>query len=125
MSYLEGNAYHEAGHAIVAWALGKCVHEITIRDDKPGENARIAGVETLSLLDQIALLNADRQAEEIFDHLLPLWASRCDRVGTIKLLAANEIRETPEAEKWIADGRARPHATVGTRRRKSTRWRRV
>jgi hypothetical protein len=36
----EANAYHEAGHAIVGWALDLCVFEIRICDDRPGEHAK-------------------------------------------------------------------------------------
>jgi ATP-dependent Zn protease len=106
-NYLEGNAYHEAGHAIVGWALDLRVCEITIRDDRPGEHAKMAGAERLRLIDLVAIKNAGRQAEEGFGHLLPSWASARDREDTLNLLADNEIRETPEIEKWIDDGRAR------------------
>jgi hypothetical protein len=35
---------------------------------------------------------------------LPDWASSADRTNTLNLLAANEIREIPEIEGWIAEG---------------------
>ena len=102
---LQANAYHEAGHAIVGWALGLPVVEITIRDDRPGENTKFTGhAEHLPLVDQVAICNAGRQAEEVFGHLLNSWASGSDRTDTLKLLAANDIRETSEMERWIADG---------------------
>jgi hypothetical protein len=102
--YLKGNACHEAGHAIVGWALGLHVDSIRIRDDRSGENAMISSADGLPLVDQVALNNAGRQAEEVFGRLLPPWASDCDRMRTINLLLANEIREIPEMEKWIDDG---------------------
>ena len=105
--FLRGNAYHEGGHAIVGWALGLHVGEITIRDDRPGDNAKMAGGEKLALLDQVAVWNAGRVAEETFGHLLPSWAANRDREETLKVLAAHEIREEAEVKKWIADGRAR------------------
>jgi hypothetical protein len=114
-NYLAGNAYHEAGHAIVGWALRRRVIGITIRDNRPGENAKIAGAKRLSLIEQIALLNAGRQAEEVFRHLLPSWASNCDRVQTIKLLTANEIREPLDISTWTSKGRARAQAPVEAR----------
>jgi len=100
--FLRANAYHEGGHAIVGWA-----GQVTIRDDRPGEHAMIAGAESLPLIDRVALNNAGRQAEEMFEHLLPSWASGGDRLDTLNLLAANDIRETSEASRWIADGCAR------------------
>jgi ATP-dependent Zn protease len=105
--FLRANAYHEAGHAIVGWALDLCVHEIAIRDDAPGHHTKTNGDERLPLIDLVALSNAGGQAEEVFEHLLPSWASTCDRVDTLNLLATNDIRDTAEAEKWIANGCAR------------------
>ncbi len=101
---LQANAYHEAGHAIVGWALCLAVVGITIRDDRPGEHANISGAERLPLIDRVALHNAGRQAEEVFGHPLPSWASDGDRIDTLNLLAANDIRETSEVKRWIADG---------------------
>jgi ATP-dependent Zn protease len=107
-NYLEGNAYHEAGHAIVGLALGLRVVKIKVRDDRPGEHANMEGdVESFPLVDRVAIQNAGRQAEEMFGHLLPSWASGRDREDTLNLLAANEIREIHEMEQWIVDGRAR------------------
>jgi ATP-dependent Zn protease len=107
--FLRPNAYHEAGHAIVAWALDVRVHEIAIRDDAPGRHTKTVGgdEERLPLMDRVALSNAGRQAEKIFKHLLPSWASGGDRMDTINLLADNDIRDTAEIERWIADGCAR------------------
>jgi ATP-dependent Zn protease len=105
--FVQANAYHESGHAIVGWALRLLVSEIMIRDDRPGKYAKMDGSAKLSLLDQVAVWNAGRVAEEVFGRLLPSWATDGDREETLKLLATHEIRETPDIEKWIADGRAR------------------
>jgi hypothetical protein len=98
---LRANAYHEGGHAIVAWALRLYVHEITIRDDRPGENTITGGTKHLPLVDQVANCNAGRQAEEVFEHLLPSWASDGDRVDTFNLLAAHweSLRHKMQLEK--------------------------
>jgi ATP-dependent Zn protease len=106
-TFLHSNAYHEGGHAIVGWALGLRIIEITIREDCPGENAKMAGSEKLTLLDQVAVLNAGRVAQETFEHLSPPWASGRDREDTLKLLTANDILDVPELERWITRGRAR------------------
>ena len=110
--FLRGNAYHESGHAIVGWALNLCVGEITIRDDRPGENVKIAGAERLPLIDRIALHNAGRQAEEIFRHLLPSWASSGDRTNAINEIVAEGFSDTPDIEQWIADGCARARQVI-------------
>lgn len=107
--FLRPNAYHEGGHAIVAWALDVRVHEVAICGDRPGEHTKTvgSGEERLPLIDRVALHNAGRQSEVIFKYRLPSWASDGDRGDTLNLLAARDIRETAELEKWIADGCAR------------------
>src|SRR5262245_57949683 len=59
------------------------------------------------LIDQIAVRNAGRVEEEVFEHLLPSWASDSDRLETLNLITAKGISETPETEKWVANGRER------------------
>jgi hypothetical protein len=60
-NYLEGNAYHEAGHAIVGLALGLGVVKIKVRDDRPGEHADMEGdVESLPLVDRVTAASWQR-----------------------------------------------------------------
>jgi ATP-dependent Zn protease len=92
-NFLPANAYHEAGHTIVAWALGLHVDSITIRDDRPGENAKTASADGLPLVDQIAVEAAGREAGLLFGHPLPDWASGADRRVIINLLLASKIPE--------------------------------
>jgi hypothetical protein len=101
---LGANAYQEAGHAIVGWALGGRVHEIRIRDDRPGEHAQVEFTESLSLLDQIAIHNAGRQSEELFGHSLPSWASTRDRTDCINAITAEGVRATAKIAEWIDRG---------------------
>jgi len=104
---LRANAYHEGGHAIVAWALDLSVLEILIRDDRPGEHTKAIGDKRLPLIDQVAICKAGRQAEEVFENRLPRWASlQGDDVDALNLLAANDIRGA-EAERWMTDACAR------------------
>jgi ATP-dependent Zn protease len=91
--YLQGNAYHEAGHAIAGWSLDLNVVAIAIRDDRPGDNTQMTGVERLPLVDQLAVWLAGREAEIVFGHPLPEDASAADRVAVINLLLANGIAE--------------------------------
>jgi ATP-dependent Zn protease len=119
---LRANAYHEAGHAIVGWALGLYVQEIAIRDDRPGENTKFTGhAEHLPLVDQVAICTAGRQAEETFRHLLPSWASGGDWADTLNLLAAYDICENPEIDQWFANGRARARELLIKHRREVRR----
>jgi hypothetical protein len=102
--YLRGNAYHEAGHAVVGGSLGLRVGEITIRDDRPGENAKIAGAGGLSLVEQIAVYAAGSEAGVVFERPLPASASRADREEIFNLLAAKEIRAPQEIDSYYRAG---------------------
>jgi ATP-dependent Zn protease len=102
--FLKGNAYHEGGHAIVGWALDLCVREISIRDDRPGENTKIAGAERLSRIDQIAVHVAGYVAEDLFDRKLPAEASCADLLHVAALL--KDIPGSRHYE-WRASGEER------------------
>jgi ATP-dependent Zn protease len=63
-----GAAYHEAGHAVVAWALGLQIGEIEIAiggDDAKG-NAEIENDEGLPLIDRLAICVAGMEAQDLF-----------------------------------------------------------
>ena len=62
-------AFHEAGHAVVAWALGLAVGEIAIRirgDDTAG-NAAIECSAHLPPVDRIAVCLAGLEAQQMFE----------------------------------------------------------
>jgi hypothetical protein len=84
--YLHGNAYHEAGHAVVGSSLGLCVLEIEIREDRPGDNTEMVGEQRLSLTERIAVHVAGYVAEDLFKHPLPGWASGADHLEVAALL---------------------------------------
>ena len=61
--HLKGMAYHEAGHAVVAWALGLPIGNVYVRKMGEGDGgAQIACVYTLSFVDRIAVCLAGIQA---------------------------------------------------------------
>jgi hypothetical protein len=64
-----GAAYHEAGHAVVAWALGLRVHRmvIGIAGDSTAGEADIEEKGSISLVDRIAICSAGGDAQELFD----------------------------------------------------------
>jgi ATP-dependent Zn protease len=66
---LRSAAYHEAGHAIVAWALGLRVHRIMIgiAGDLTAGEADIEEKRSMSLVDRIAICSAGVDAQELFD----------------------------------------------------------
>jgi hypothetical protein len=65
----QGAAIHEAGHAVVAWALGLRVHRvvIAIAGDVTAGEADIEEKRSMSLVDRIALCAAGGDAQELFD----------------------------------------------------------
>ena len=69
------------------------------------------------LIDQIAVRNAGRVAEEVFEHLLPSWASDSDRLETLNLITAKGISETPETEREMGRqwAQTRPRAAEEAR----------
>jgi hypothetical protein len=62
------------------------VHEITIREDGPGENTKITGADHLPLVEQIAVHIAGYIAEEVFKRPLPRYASGADHLQVAALL---------------------------------------
>jgi hypothetical protein len=69
-------AYHEAGHAVVAFALGLLVGTIRVRADDAGGTTEIEPADHLTLIDQIALCHAGTAAEQLFDCRSHDWAFR-------------------------------------------------
>ena len=70
--HLKGMAYHEAGHAVVAWALGLPIGNIYVRKMGEGDGgAPIACVYTLSFVDRLAVCLAGIQAAFVFNAQQP------------------------------------------------------
>jgi ATP-dependent Zn protease len=64
---LRGVAYHEAGHAVVALALGLHVARVEIFHEDYSGATDIAPSDHLPLVDQIAICVAGMSAGEMFD----------------------------------------------------------
>jgi ATP-dependent Zn protease len=96
--YPRGTAYHEAGHAVVAWSFGLHVGAISVvAEDARGE-ARIGSAKHLSLVEQIALYSAGYVAENTFGHPAHRLAAASDHNRIRELLEANRVEEGPKAE---------------------------
>jgi hypothetical protein len=77
--YLRAMAFHEAGHAVVAWSLDLPVGDIYIRGIGEGNGgAQIGGVENLSFIDRIAVCFAGIEAGKVFQSPQPSWAGNAD-----------------------------------------------
>ena len=73
--FLQGAAFHEAGHVVVAIHLGLAVGEIVINDDGSGRS-QIGSPDHLPLVDRIALCVAGIEAQELYNcHTHPLAAA--------------------------------------------------
>src|SRR5260370_38623392 len=83
-AYLRGMAFHEAGHAVVAWSLNVCVANIHIREVGAGNGgAQIGWSEDLPLTDQLAALAAGKIAEREFKNAPPDHAGDSDSAMAI------------------------------------------
>jgi hypothetical protein len=66
--YPRGTAYHEAGHAVVAWSFGLQVGTISVLADDASGSTQIAPAGHLGLVEQIAVCAAGYTAEKTFDY---------------------------------------------------------
>jgi hypothetical protein len=69
MDYRRGLAFHEAGHAVVAWYLGLQVGEIAIVDDPKDDSGTDIATEQEHLpeVDRLAVCLAGLEAESFFE----------------------------------------------------------
>ncbi|MBR1169148.1 hypothetical protein [Bradyrhizobium liaoningense] len=115
-----GAAYHEAGHAVVARALGLAVGsvEIAIDDDDAKGAAEIEKDSSLSLLDQVAICAAGLEAQKLFDAPTHRGAGWGDYGMMVKLL---EGLEEDEQLKMMHQGHKRAFDLVSVHRAKVER----
>jgi ATP-dependent Zn protease len=66
--YQRGTAYHEAGHAVVAWSLGLEVGTISVLADDASGGVQIGSADHLNLVEEIAVCAAGYTAENTFDY---------------------------------------------------------
>jgi ATP-dependent Zn protease len=102
--YPRGTAYHEAGHAVVAWALGLPVRTIRVRIDDAGGGIEIGPADHLSLIEQVAVCSAGSAAEEVFECSAHELASFNDHVKVLKLIEANGVSEEEHGPALRDDG---------------------
>jgi hypothetical protein len=115
-----GAAFHEAGHAVVASALGLTVGyiEIAIGDD---DAKGASGIETnakLCLLDQLALCAAGLEAQKLFDAPTHEGAGWGDYGMMVELL---ENLEEDEQLRMMHQGHERAFDLVSLHRAKVER----
>jgi ATP-dependent Zn protease len=91
--YPHGTAYHEAGHAVVAWSLGVPVKAISVSADDASGGAEIGSAEHLLLMEQVAICSAGMAAAEVFGHSTHELAASCDRKRIMDLIKAHGVSE--------------------------------
>ena len=122
--YPRGTAYHEAGHAVVAFALD--VRVVSVRVVFTEEKGWHGGTDTpegaadqLSWEDRITMRIAGKAAEELFDCPADPLASLHD-LGEIDSLL-NRMGMSDEREARIAAGKARARIILQQHRERALR----
>jgi ATP-dependent Zn protease len=94
--YLRGMAFHEAGHAVVAWLLNLRVESVCIRELGAGNSeTKTDPPDHLPLMHQLATLAAGLEAGGAFNCPLPEQAGYRDRLMAITL-----VQEHHEGLAW-------------------------
>jgi ATP-dependent Zn protease len=104
-----GAAMHEAGHAVVGWALGLPVGEIEIGmggDDAAGRS-EIGDASHLPLIDQIAVCIGGLEAQHLFDRLIHDMAGLSDFGKIIELIEDGISEEQSKELRDAGANRAR------------------
>jgi hypothetical protein len=92
---LRGVAFHEAGHAVVALALGSKVGRVEIFHEDYSGAADIVSADDLPMADQIAICVAGMAAGEMFDALaFHEYANNGDHGMAIELLEDRDEAES-------------------------------
>ena len=91
--YPRGTAYHEAGHAVVAWSLGLPIGVVSASDDDASGGTQIGLADHLPLVEQIAVCSAGIAAAEVFGHPTHELAGFNDQVQIMHLIEAHGISE--------------------------------
>ena len=94
--YLWGMAFHEAGHAVVAWLLNLRVESICICEIGAGNSqTKTDAPDHLSLMHQLATLATGLEAGRVFNRPLPEEVGYRDRLMAITL-----VREHHKGLAW-------------------------
>src|SRR5262249_4586569 len=103
-----GAAYHEAGHAVVAWALGLAVRSLAINHNDPTAGATdIASAEYLSIVDRLAVCLAGIEAQDLFGFPTHGHAGVSDYAKVLEIIGEDISEEQSQELRDAGHGRAR------------------
>jgi ATP-dependent Zn protease len=121
--HLRGMAFHEAGHAVVAWLLNLRVESVCIREIGAGNSeTKTDPPDHLPLMDQLATLAAGLEAGRAFNCPLHEHAGDRDRLIAITLvLEHHEGLASDEIQSHLAAGHARARELLSEHRERVIR----
>jgi hypothetical protein len=99
-------AVHEAGHAVVAWALGLPVGRLSVNDDYGNGATDIGDAMHLSVIDQAAICGAGEVATNLLGTPTPRSLASSDHVRMLNLTPGSTIEER---QIFRAEGLQRAH----------------
>lgn len=102
--YSRATAFHEAGHAVVAWSLNLPVVAVRVSDDDASGGTETGPADHLPLIEQIAVRFAGFAAEGVFECPAYELAGTNDLYEISKLLHANGISEEDQGSALRDEG---------------------
>jgi ATP-dependent Zn protease len=110
--YRRGLAFHEAGHAVVAWCLGLDVIEIAIVDDPKDDSGvkTLPGEDRLSEINRLAVCLAGLEAESFFDAPTHEYGGISDHLKAMEIVGEDVPEEESQARRFA--GYARAHELI-------------
>ena len=102
--YPRSTAFHEAGHAVVAWSFGLTVDAIWVNADDASGGTNISPPHHLTVPEQIAVWWGGTVAQDVFECPGHELAAFKDHEAIMELLEAHEISEDEHGPALRAEG---------------------
>jgi ATP-dependent Zn protease len=102
--YPRGTAYHEAGHAVVAWSLGLALGAVSVSDDDASGSTQIGPSDHLPLVEQIAVCSAGIAAVEICGHPINELAGFKDHERIMHVIEVHGVSEEEQGQALRKEG---------------------
>jgi ATP-dependent Zn protease len=107
-NFPRGTAYHEAGHAVVAWSFGVKIASVRVQADGEGGTDHPPGVDGHLLLEQkLEILAAGKAAEKLFGYRAGDLAAIDDIGAMWMLLSRHGIDDEAGRQEFISESERR------------------